>query len=131
LIAGFKIENIHTEVFAKYPDCKCAVYSLEISDKAYECIKNEITKFSENYKKAKYSWIGLWALTFGIKIKRKWRLTCSQFVALLLQSTNEVTLPKDPYLMLPTDFMSIDGVQLVYEGILNNCVINEPKKMHV
>ncbi len=123
LKAGLITENIHTEVFALYPDCHCAVYELSISDKAYENIKNEITRFFNNYKKAKYSFWGLLALALGIKIKRKWRLTCSQFVAIVLEKSREIQLPKDPYLMLPNDFMDIPGIKLIYEGKLNDCKI--------
>ena len=124
LKAGLITENIHTAVFARYPDCNCALYKLDISDKAYEKIQSEITVFFNNYKKAKYSFLGLLALSFGIKIKRKWKLTCSQFVAVILQRSQEIQLPKDPYLMLPNDFMSIPGVELIYEGKLNNCKID-------
>ncbi len=121
--AGLIIENIHTEVFALYPDCHSAVYALTVSDKAYEDMKEKITFFLNNYKKAKYSFIGLLAMAFGIKIKRKMKLTCSQFVAIILNSSGEIKLPKDPYLMLPDDFMKIDGVERIYDGILKNCKI--------
>ena len=123
LRAGLIVENIHTEVFAMYPNCHSAVYSLCVSDKAYEEMKKEITFFFDNYKKAKYSFIGLLAMAFGIKIKRKLKLTCSQFVAIILNSSGEIKLPKDPYLMLPDDFLKIDGVDLVYDGILKDCKI--------
>ena len=86
---------------------------------------------AENYKKAKYSWIGLWARTFNIRLKRKWRLTCSQFIALLLLKTNEIKLPKDPYLMLPTDFLEIEGVEVIFKGVLKDCVINDNSSVTV
>ena len=69
LKAGFIVENIHTDVFALYPDCHSAVYALSVSDKAYEKMKKKITFFHNNYKKATYNFLGLFAMAFGIKIK--------------------------------------------------------------
>ena len=130
-IAGFITENIHTRVFAKYPNCHCALYTLDVTDKAYDKIKAEITKFSNNYKKAKYNFLGILPLAFGIKIKRKFRLTCSQFVALMIAKSGEIKLPKDPYLMLPNDFMDIEDIKLVYEGALKDCKVPDTTYAHI
>ena len=77
-----------------------------------------------DYKKAKYNFLGMIPLAIGIRIRRKFRLTCSQFVALILQSSREIELPKDPYLMLPNDFPQISGIELVYDGVLKDCTID-------
>lgn len=124
LNAGLIIENIHTEVFALYPDCHCALYCMEVSDEAYEKMQKEITFFFENYKKAKYNFFGLIPLALGIRLRRKFRLTCSQFVARILESSHEIELPKDPYLMLPNDFPDIGGIRMIYDGKLVECKIN-------
>lgn len=129
--AGLIVENIHTEVFALYPDCNSAVYELEVSDEAYAKMNDKITFFLDNYKKAKYNILGLFLMAFGIKTKRKYRLTCSQFVAIVLHSSDEIILPKDPYLMLPNDFAKIDGMKLIYEGKLKDCKIEEKKYAEV
>ena len=121
--AGFVIENIHTQVFARYPECNCAVYAFSVSDKAYDRVKAKITEFKNNYRKAKYNFWGLLLLAFNIPLKREWHYTCSQFVAMLLKATEEIELPKDPCLMLPCDFMNIDGAKLIYKGKLCDCTI--------
>lgn len=123
LIAGFAIENIHTKVYARYPDAPCAVCALELSDTAYEKICKEIERYLENRKKAKYNYLAFLTFGLGNRLRRKFKHTCSQFVALLLDRCGEVTLPKDPYLMLPDDFMNIPGIQLVYSGPLGKCHI--------
>ena len=124
LIAGFRVENIHTEVFGMYPHANCALYELTISDCAYKKICDEIEKYFANYNKAKYNFLGVIPLSFGIKFKRDYKLTCSQFVALMLHTCGEVTLPKDPYLMLPNDFMSISQAKKIYEGPLKDCRVS-------
>ena len=123
--AGLIIENIHTEIFAMYPTCHCALYCIEVSDEAYVRMQKEIEYYFENYNKAKYNLFGLFPLAMGIKIRRKFRLTCSQFVALVLERSGEIELPKDPYLMLPNDFLDIHNMTLIYDGILENCKIPE------
>ena len=123
-VAGLITENIHTEVFAMYPECHCALYALEVSDQAYEKMNEQITFYFDNYKKAKYNFLGMIPLAFGIRIRRKFRLTCSQFVALVLESAAEIELPKDPYLMLPNDFPLIPGIELVYDGVLKECSVD-------
>ena len=73
LCAGLIKENIHTEVFAQYPNCHCAMYALTVSDEAYDNMEKEITFFFDNYKKAKYNFFGMIPLALGIKIRRKFR----------------------------------------------------------
>ncbi len=125
-VAGLITENIHTEIFAMYPNCHCALYKLSVSDEAYERMTHEITHYMNNYKKAKYNFLGLLPLALGIKIRRKFRLTCSQFVAIILDKSREIELPKDPYVMLPNDFKDINGMELIYDGILKDCKISTP-----
>ena len=89
-------------------------------------MQREITYYLNNYKKAKYNFLGLIPLAMGIRIRRQFKLTCSQFVALVLEKSNEIELPKDPYLMLPNDFSDINNVQLIYDGTLKNCTVSIP-----
>ena len=121
LIAGFITEDIHTCVYGKYPNAFCGLYSLDVSDKTYEIISDEITNCKNNYKRSKYNFLGWLSLAFGLKLKRKHKFTCSQFVAHVISKSGEIKLPKDPWLMMPGDFPSIEGIKLVYEGPIKNC----------
>lgn len=123
LFAGLISENIHTKVFAKYPDTHCAVYELEVSDDTYVKIKRLLSYYIKNKDKAKYSFLGMAAMRMGIRLKRKFKFTCSQFAAFLLYDSGIKSMPKDPYLMLPNDFPKIKNIRLVYDGKLKDCVI--------
>ncbi len=123
LIAGFVSEDIHSGVFGQYPDAHCAVYSVEVSDEGYKRAEELISYLKDNSKKATYNFLGTAAMKMGLKVKRKDKYTCSQFCAILLYCTKDVKLPKDPYLMLPNDFLEIDNIELIYDGALENCVI--------
>lgn len=121
LCAGLITENIHTDVFAFYPNCHCALFSLSVSDEAYERMEETVRFYLSHYKKATYNFLGLIPLRLGICVRRKFKLTCSQFVALILQASQEIQLPKDPYTMLPCDFTKITDLHKIYEGVLCQC----------
>lgn len=123
MFAGFISENIRTKVFARYPDAPCVLYSLEVSDESYEKAKKLIRYFRANKKDATYNFWGAYAMPLGIALKRENKFTCSQFVAFVLHYSGAAKLPKDPYLMMPDDFMTLKEVTLIYKGKLRHCKI--------
>ena len=123
MFAGFVSENIHTKVFARYPDAPCAVYAFTVSDESYMKAKKLIRYFRLNKQRATYSFLGAPAMQLGLPVKRKYKYTCSQFAAFVLHYSGAVRLHKDPYLMFPDDFPKIKGAELVYEGKLKDCKI--------
>lgn len=129
LFAGFISEDIHTKVFARYPDAHCALFSIDVSDEGYKRAKRLIRYMIKNRKKATYNFLGAATVKMGLKLKRKYKFTCSQFAAFLLDYTGDVKLPKDPYLMLPNDFLKIPNIELLYDGELQNCIIPQKKQI--
>ena len=121
LVAGVINEDIHTFVFARFPESDCALFEIDVSDEDYERIKAQIDYCLENYDKATYSFIGAGLMRLGIIWRRKLKFTCSQFVAVCLSKAEGIKLPKDPYLMLPHDFPKIEGARKIYEGKLKDC----------
>lgn len=121
LIAGFIVENIHTFVFSKFPDCNCGLYSLEVDDKAYDRITETIDAFLESPDRYGYNFLGLLPARLGIKTNRRYKFTCSQFVATVLWRSDAVELPKHPSLMMPNDFLKIKGIEQIYEGRIGDC----------
>ena len=122
--AGLIHEDIHSFVFAQYPDCNCAVYAIPVSEESYEKIGQAITYYMSHYDRCRYNFLGMLPAKIGIRITRRYHFTCSQFVAMLLHRAEEVQMPKDPYLMMPNDFQNIPGVQCIYRGKLKDCVID-------
>ena len=126
LNAGFIVENTKEFVFAKYPDCLCSVYSLDVSDEVYENMKEILSVFFSNKDKYRYNFLGAIPLRLGIKWNRKYHFTCSQFVAFVLQKSGAVKLPKHYSLMMPNDFLTIKEISLVYKGKIGDCKIKSP-----
>ncbi len=121
LIGGFIREDTRSFVFARFPDTPCALYELSVSDEAYDVIKAQIEELNDNYENARYSLLGALVMRMGIIWRRDPKFTCSQFVAVLLDRCGEVKMPKDPYLMIPNDFLKIEGIRKIYEGKISEC----------
>lgn len=128
IFSGFVSENIHTKVFARYPDTPCALYEIEVSDESYEKAKKLIRYFRNHRKEATYSFLGAYGMPLGLPIKRMNKFTCSQFVAFMLHYSSACKLPKDPYLMMPDDFATLKDLSLIYCGSLKDCKIPETKQ---
>ena len=119
--AGFIVEDIHTKVFSKYPDCDCGLFSLDVSDDAYSKLEKILASFVEHSEIYDYNFLGLLPARLGIKTNRKYNFTCSQFVATVIYAANAAELPKHPSLMMPNDFLNIAGLKQIYRGPLKNC----------
>ena len=119
-IGGFIHEDVDKFIFAKFPNSPCAVYEITVSDKGYQNIVDRLDKCNEKSKKYKYSFIGALTTKMGMKRKLKYRYTCSQFVASLLEASGDVDLRKHPSLARPMDFTKISNANLVYQGPIKN-----------
>ena len=121
LISGFIIENIHTGVFGNFPKSRSILYSLDVSEEAYNAICKIIRYRLTHYRQSKYNFLGLFAMAVDIPIRSRTKFTCAQFAACTLSEARAASLPKDPYLMLPNDFAKIPGLKIIYEGPLKDC----------
>lgn len=113
-IGGFVKEQLN-EGLMKHAEC--AVYSLSVSKLEYENMREAVMKIEEQKDSFKYNLIGLFAIMFNQRIERKHAFFCSQFVATILNMKKGL-LKKVPSLITPQDLISLEKLQLVYEGKL-------------
>ena len=121
LVGGIINENIHAFVFARFPECNCALFEIDVTDEDYDRIKAQIDFCLDNYDKATYSFLGAALMRFGIPYRKELNFTCSQFVAVCLSRAGGIKLPKDPWLMYPHDFPNIEGIRKIYDGKIKDC----------
>ncbi len=121
LIAGLVREDVHTEVFKMFENGECALYSLEVSEESYDKMSELIDYYWNSYDKCTYKFSAIIPMWLGIKQKLKYKMTCSQFVATLIDKSNAYKLPKHPSLMHPTDFLQINEMKLLYRGKIKDC----------
>ena len=117
-IGGFVHESQKHGTFYKFKDTTATIYSLEIEDEKYEKLKNEIDTFKKTRREYSFNAIGLFAVAAHLKIKRKNKYYCAEFVQELLQRAgvhNEF-----PNIIKPEDFLKIPGLKLEYDGYLRD-----------
>ncbi|NLJ97514.1 MAG: hypothetical protein GX321_10220 [Clostridiales bacterium] len=116
--AGFIREHIDSGVFARFSSTTCCVYELQITNKQYYNLRQEINVFIENKDSYSYNYLGLLGAAFNIPIKSKQRYFCSQFVAYLLQQSEINIFNKDYSLIKPRDIRVNPYLKPIYQGKL-------------
>lgn len=120
IFAGFVKEDIVNGTYARFPNTRCALYSLEINNLQYKKLMRELDKFKKDGEKYGYNLIGLLGVMVNYPIERKYNYFCSQFVSSLLKSSGIKLIDKDTGLTSPRDFRECRELNLVYEGSLQN-----------
>jgi len=138
LIGGFVIEHIDSGLYKAFKETTCAVYRLDIDDNKYMLLGKYVQMFIKNRRRFSYNILGLVGVMLNIPLKRKNKYFCTQFVATMLQRSKVHHFGKDPSLVTPQDFYSIEGLVPVYEGKLtelvsyiNEMTINEDMRVEV
>lgn len=124
-IGGFVHESIHHGTFKRFKYTKTKVYSLEIEEKQYLQIKNQINYIKRERNNYKFNIIGLFAVGIHKKIKFKNAFYCAEFVKYLLENANiENNLPE---MIKPEDFKKLENIRLIYDGKLKDYNIEKIK----
>ena len=120
LIGGLVEENTRTGVFGLYPNTNCELLELLVDDTAYKKLETLLAYHLANYDKCKYSFSAIVPMALGIKQKLGLKMTCSQFVATILENSGACKLPRHPSLMYPCDFLKLSNAKIIYKGNLKN-----------
>lgn len=118
LFGGIVIEHPDEGILGMYP-ATCKIYKITVTDKQYKGIKNDIRKMMKDYDNYKYNFLGCPLIFFGIRLKRKKKFTCTQFVGYLLEHNNIDVLNIPWELSKPQDFNK-PYVNVVYMGLVKN-----------
>ena len=111
---GFVHEYIDKGTFKRFYNTKAKVYSLEVTQKQYEEIKNAIKQIeSKNYK---FNILGLFAVGFHKKIGSKNSFYCAEFVKYVIEKSGIKT--NLPEIIKPEDFKNIENIKQIYSGYL-------------
>ena len=117
-IGGFVREGIDIGTFKRFKNTKAEIYSIDLSIKQYKKLVNIIKKMRRKKYLYKFNTIGLFATAFNMKITRKNRFYCSEFVKYAIeQSRIELDFPD---IIRPNDFRNIKGLTLRYRGKLRD-----------
>lgn len=120
LNAGFVKEKKNAGIYMKLKHTTCIVYELPVSESQYASIVREIERFERDAHRYTYNLIGLLNFLIPFRVRRSSAFFCSEFVATVLQNSGVDVLPKPPSMTAPHDFMRLDQVRPVYEGLLSS-----------
>ena len=113
---GFALENIYDGVYKIFPECRCIVYRLEVTDDQYYKLQDILKEFEENKDIYRYNFIGLFYIALNMDKQRKNRYFCSQFVCEVMQRSNILNFDKPSNLVTVKDFLDIPYIHPVFEG---------------
>lgn len=116
-IGGFIKEDIQSELLRK---ASCEVYCVPVAEEDYEAVIANIKAIEARQKYYKYNFIGLFGVMMEIEIKRKSAYFCSQFVATVLADLDKFEFGKPTCFITPTDIRNYPGLQLLYQGTLED-----------
>lgn len=123
-IGGFIHENINKGTFKRFKNTQAKICVLQVSDIQYERLQILINEFESHKKDYRFNIIGVIAVAFKKKIKRRNYFYCAEFVKYALeQASINVNLPN---IVKPQDF---ENSMVCYEGKLKDYNANETDKI--
>lgn len=115
IFAGFVREYLDRGTFKRFYKTTAKIYSLEITEKQKEKVKELIYTMRDN--KYGFNYIGLVATLFHKRIQIKNTFYCSEFVKYVLEKAK---ISKNlPELVKPESFKDLTGAKVIYSGFLN------------
>ena len=117
-LGGFVHEGIKTGTFKRFNNTKAKIYSLEVSDKQYEIIKNEIKFIELEKNKYKFNIAGLFAVGFNKRLQTNNSFYCAEFVQYVIN--NSKIANNLPEIIKPEDFKNLENLRLIYHGKLRD-----------
>ncbi len=119
LPAGFNREDLFTEVFGACRTIPGEVYRISVTDEQFERYNDVIRHFILNRKAYSYDVGALLPMALHIPYKTRNRFVCSVWVGFVLGKSGIChNIAKQPSLIEPEDFRSIEGAELIYRGDL-------------
>ena len=111
---GFKAENFHEGLYVYFPNAKCCVLEVPVSDQEYDAMQEEVQSFIKQKNSYRYNLLGVIIYPIGFRLKRDKHYFCSEFVSRVMtrcQDWNAI-----PEKTKPMDFYRKYNERLIYEG---------------
>ena len=117
-INGFIEEGLDRGLFPCFPNARCCILEIPVTDEDYAAMKEAVGRFLQNREIYRYNLGGIIGYAVGVRIKRKRHYFCSQFVSSILNSAEFWNLA--PEYTKPMDFLKIPGSRLIFEGSIRD-----------
>lgn len=118
LPGGFVVESGARGFYTYHPEIRICILELDISEENKDSVLQRLDFIKTHSRLFAYNILGLPLAAMQIPYDRKWRHTCSSFVAYVLGDCLELTQRYS--LVRPDDFLHL-GLKKVYEGPIGSC----------
>jgi hypothetical protein len=116
---GFVEESIYEGVYKKFPNCKCLIYKVKVSEKQYSYLQEQVEKFLKEKDKYKYNFFGLFCVLLNKPFKRKYYYFCSQFISEILIKSSVFCSDKAPEIIRTDELLGIENKEIIFKGFIN------------
>lgn len=120
--AGFTKESIYDGVYRMFPNCRCVVYRISVTNEQYNKVKEIIEEFKEKRHQYRYNLLGLIYIVLHMDKPRKRHYFCTQFVSEVLTRSGIAKFDKPFHLVTTKDLMDMPNIQPVFEGYSRHVV---------
>ena len=117
---GFAVETVEKHRRRGVKNSRCI--QLQVSDEAYQKIKQRIQEMMENRSAYHYTRFGVFCCILHLPFRWKNHYFCSQFVAELLSESDAAPLEHMPYFYLPNQFASELSALRTCKNVLCNVI---------
>ena len=121
---GFVKESTDKGILKKYRKTKILVLKVSASKQQVENIKDKINEMFLSKRKYRYDMFGVFLAGFGVKVNRKYRYYCSEFVRAIMVNYGVIDKDALPEIVKPIDFINLKNAEKIYEGVLDDYLGN-------
>ena len=129
LYGGFVKEDVYCGTYRYFPNTKCVVFKLRVTDDQWARIKQVIRFFRETEHLYSYNLIGLFGIVVNHPVELRNAYFCTQFVAEVLKRSGVQLWDKPSALVTPNDFLQHPAFQTIYEGKLYDYPLLQVEKL--
>jgi len=115
---GFVEEDVYTGTFSQFPDTRCMLLRLRLTQDQHEGARRVVETFKEQREQYSYNLRGLFGVLLGRGMGSDKSYFCSQFVAEALRAAGLALWDRPSSLVTPDHFRKHAAFEIVYEGRL-------------
>lgn len=116
-IGGFVRESKYFGTFRRFKKTQVSIFEIDVTDKQYEEISNNINFIKYNKKNYRFNILGLFLAGINKKNDRENTFYCAEFVKYILTKSG-VDVSYLPDVIKPEDFKKLENATLIYKGYL-------------
>lgn len=126
-IGGFVHERIDGGTFKRFRKTQAKICAIEVTDEQYEKLRKLIHEFEVNKGTYRFNIIGLAAVAFKKRIKRRNCFYCAEFVKYALEESGIKS--ELPEIIRPENFGQMKNIKVCYKGSLREYGLKNIKKL--